>query len=335
MLFVACGAEESQSGSEGEIAASPLAEYLGQVDYLVADDASLEEQQRQAEAEIEDCMAEQGFEYIPAGAVATAESIQDMDPNSREYAETYGFGVSTESFSQDQVGPDLLGYEVRYSVAEDPTNTNEAMLEAMPEEERQAWSTALYGDTSLLVDDTLTAEELEAELADFEPSGGAGEAYGSDNRFYLEFGDELEELDQRIRADLRMEELFQSVTTCVAEEGLEADPEGNYESAFYDRLAEIDSGQWVEPSDLGLTEEDLEEMSPEEINQLPAPELSSSDKELLAEIQADEVELAVAVFDCGGGPGDWLELYSEVRVEYEQEFIDDNADRLEDFKDAD
>ena len=79
-----------------------------------------------------------------------------------------------------------------------------------------------------------------------------------------------------------------------------------------------------------------EEMSQEELDEffenLPPPTLSDEDKAVLARLQAEEVELAIAVNDCGGGPRDLEGLYDEVRIEYEQRFLDENADELEPFR---
>lgn len=53
---------------------------------------------------------------------------------------------------------------------------------------------------------------------------------------------------------------------------------------------------------------------------------------ILAEVQAEEIVLAKAVIACGGGPLNEQVVMSEVPVEYEQVFLDENAEALADFE---
>ena len=91
---------------------SAVANYLGyQVPgYGEVDQSELLVEQQEVIAR---CMRNQGFNYIawvedPASTYVPVD--EDLDPESREFAATYGFGVSTQFYSQDDVGPGLVGH---------------------------------------------------------------------------------------------------------------------------------------------------------------------------------------------------------------------------------
>ncbi len=59
-------------------------------------------------------MREQGFEYLPIDTTAQQafweeQSCGDLEWGTDEWTEKYGFGITTQRFSQAQVGPDLVG----------------------------------------------------------------------------------------------------------------------------------------------------------------------------------------------------------------------------------
>jgi hypothetical protein len=210
----------------------------------------------------------------------------------------------------------------------------------LSESEQEAYYAALYGDPDdfPVFDETQSEEEIEAQMEDFayEPSGCQGEAYAESedpsNRFYQDFGDELEELYERIQNDPRVVEAEQAVAECVADRGLEyTDEEGVYQQ-FEDELMEIDS--MVDFPGQDLSEEELASMSDEELNALYSQprELPQEALDKLADLQEREIALAVAVNECGGGFRNAEELYREVSAEHEQEFLDEHADELSDYE---
>ena len=174
---------------------------------------------------------------------------------------------------------------------------------------------------------------MEAQLDEFtfEPQGCEGKAYEQDaaNRFYTDFSDELQEMDERMQADPRVTAKKQEVIDCVADKGLTyTGMEDVYES-FDERLQAIDSQVSYPGED--LTDEDFAQLSEAELDELFSnpPELPEEAKATLAELQAEEIELATAVNECGGGFQNEYEQLSEIRAEYEQEFLDQHADELE------
>lgn len=346
VLVAACGSDDETTEATG----SPLAEFLGQPGFGFSGDneeaqAQFAEEERARQEKIATCMKEQGFEYIPRDnsdfSIVTGED--GIDYESREYAEKYGFGITTQHFSQEEVGPELVGHDFadfEESMDDDPNN---AIVEAMDEGEREAYYEALYGDEDDFPQfdpETMTDEELEAmeEEFVFEPQGCEGQAWAEDasNSFYQDFSDELDAMYEAIEDDPRLKEREQEVSECVAGEGLEFD---GFDDDLYERFEEdlnrIDEMIGGFPGE-DLTEEDFAAMTEEQLDELfnQPREFTPEARTLLGELQAKEVELAVAVYDCGGSFEDNRELYAEVTAEYEERFLADNADRLAEYKAA-
>lgn len=348
VAIAGCGGGDTQASSDD--VSSPLGEFLGEDDIFFGDVDEDEAQERfiaeerERQAIIAECMREQGFEYTPTDpeqyVFFGGEGEDGLEYGEDEWIAKYGFGISTQRFSQESVGPDLVGYDDSFDGFDSDSDPNFAYLESLSESEQEAYQEALYGDDAFgEFDDTLSEEEQEAAIEDieWEPSGCEGEAYtevSSTNRFFTEFEDELNELYERVEADPRIAEAEQEISDCVADRGLDyTDMEDLYES-FESRLSELES-EVQYPSE-ELDEDDFAQMSPDELDEIfnqPAI-LSDEAKATLAEIQAEEIELAVAVDECGGGFEDQEALYREVVAEYEQQFIDENEDRLTEFRDA-
>lgn len=343
----ACG---SQDGETEAGAPSPIAEFLGQDDYF-GDDAESQakwaEQEREREDKIAACMKEQGFEYIPRdnSDFNFTNSPDGIDYDSREYVEKYGFGITTQWYPQSEVGPDLVGnlYEDEFEEQEE-NDPNQAIMEALDDSTREAYQAALWGDPDdfpTFDPETMTEEELEEASASFDatPQGCEGEAWADDfnNAFYQEFGDELNDLYESIEDDPRIAASQQEINECVADKGYDFDAGfSGYEKLFemfQEDLQRID--EMVGSSfEVGFEEQDFETMTEEEIDAIynQPREFTDEAKALLAEIQAEEIEMALVAYDCGGGNNADGELFQEIAAEYEQRFLDENADKLSPYK---
>ncbi|MEM8924881.1 MAG: hypothetical protein AAGD35_15360 [Actinomycetota bacterium] len=346
LAFTACG-----DGGSDTAGPSPIEEILGEDVFGFGDpedfEARMVAEERERQEVIATCMQAEGFEYTPVdpSQFFGFGGEDGLEPGSDEWVARYGFGVSTQEYGQSQVGPDLVGFDDSFIQNLDAdSDPNSTYYQSLPEADRKAYDEALYGgdDAFPTFDDTLSEEEIEAEMEnfDFQPQGCQGEAFSAGNSafaFYDAFGDDLEEMFERIEADPRVLEAEQKVADCVAERGLTFTGFDDAEDAIREELEQIDgpSGPFG-----AMTEDDIaefEEMSEEEqeafFNQGP-PELSDADKQLLGDIQTREIELATAASDCGGSQQDQLALFQELRIEYEQEFVDANADRLAEFSEG-
>lgn len=341
----AANAEDQEGWADLEFE-SPLADFLGQ-DYggFQMDEAAMIEQEREAGRVTAECMAELGFEYTPPDPSETMSfgMPDDLPPGSQAWVEKYGFGISTQMFPQSMVG-DLVGMpdEGFMGPGGDFVDPNQEYVESLSEGERDAYFEALHGAPPDFPPGGPDAdpEEMEAAMADWEPSGCQHLAYmdgphGPDSnveRFYQTFGDEMQTLWQRVEADPRVIDFTNEVGDCVAEKGMTWTGMENVWETFGPRIEELqDAAYSSDPfAEAGLDPEEMTERELEEFY-LEASRLDSGQLAVLAEIQAEEIAMALAVSECSGGPLEEAKLMMSVRAEYEQKFLDENADALAEF----
>ncbi len=360
------GSDDSESDSDeepsGEVEGesiwetytSPIQEFLG-VDYsnFDSDEAQAEfaQQDREAEEAVAVCMRELGWEYTP---VDNSQFFGGFDPfgedgleyGSDAWVEKYGFGITTQAFGQSQVGPDLIGYDDSQMMdfeEQEQNDPNFEYVESLSPAEQEAYYSDLYGQQPEF-DETLTEEEQEAFWQDYEPTGCQAEAWddigfgGAEQEFYEEFGDQLDDLYERVNADPRVIAVQTELTDCMADAGHNLDPSMDlwqqaYEM-FEDEMQPLYDIAYTDPFE-GV---DFESLSDEEIDELlssmPAtgPELDDAAKATLAELQTQEIDMAKDVLGCSPGfftgVGVDAEVFFEVLTELEQQFLDDNADAI-------
>lgn len=345
LLIGACSSDDGSGSTDAGAPASPLAEFLGQGDFIndpEAAQARAIEDERARQEIIAECMGEQGFEYTPVDqSQFMAVSAEAEEWGSEEWVAKWGFGITTQYFSQDQVGPDLIGFdESRFETeAEEFVDPNQDYVESLSESERDAYFEALHGQDPLegMMDESLSEEEMEAQMEDFrwEPQGCEGEAYAENNNsmsFYMDFQDEMQEMQERIESDPRVVERRRQISDCVADKGHEYESMEKLYERFYADLEELSASiDHGEPP--MISEEEAAGMSQAELRELYSPpELSDEAKAELAELQAEELDLAAAVTDCDGGFDAEYEIMADIRAEYEQEFLDTHADELEQYR---
>lgn len=367
LLLGACGSGNDVGSEEAAEYRSPIGEFLGfdtAADFNSEDEqAKYQEQEREAQQRIADCMRAEGFEYTPVDysefEVFEEAAREGPEWGSTEWVELYGFGISTQRFSQAQVGPDLIGYDGSFSEGDgDFQDPNQDYVEGLSEEERNAYYEVLHGvETGPEIDfENMTEEEVNEAYDDYyqneyvatgcqntvyENIFEQDDVFGEDSpftQFQEEFGDELEELYNRVESDPRVVEARQKITTCVAEKGYPdyIDEQSVYED-IENRMSALESGNSFGDPFFGLSEEEMQSLGEEDfeamIDEANNETMSDADKTLLGEIQTYELGLAAAVDDCGGGffGGGGGEL-NEIRVQIEQEWLDANRDRLAEFE---
>lgn len=332
---------------------SPIAEFLGQ-DFgdFESMEADFAEMEIEAEIKTAECMQELGFEYTPrsdTGPVIFSAGVDQLDPFSDEYVETFGFGISTQMFPQSMVGEGLVGFpDEMAGIGPDfdpPEDPNQEYVDSLSPGAQEAYYEALHGKGPDFDPSSMTEEEMNAAFEDFRPSGCANEAreemfnsgpFGPDNGFEEAFGDQLDNLYERVEADPRIVAVESEIASCVSERGLVYEGRGEeLWMRFSEPLDSIGMMAFGDPFEgTGLNPD---EMTQEEINDffenLPPPQLSADDKATLARVQAEEIELAIAVRDCGGSERDQMELFNQVRIELEEDFLAKNADALAEFAD--
>ncbi len=364
LTLSACGGSDTSETAAGDDAVvefvSPIGEFLGWdqgADFdQEAAQAEYAQQEREAQESIASCMVAEGFEYIPVDTSAQEFTFEDqfdgLEWGSDEWTATYGFGVSTQQFSQTQVGPDLVGHTWNDGGPgnDQPTDPNQAYVDSLGENERNAYYNALYGtDQGIEWDETLTDEENQAIVDDYyeneyAPTGCEPVAYeeiyssGEDQKefeaFDEAFGDYWTELDERMESHPEVIAYRSEVRTCVEDRGVEYLEEqeawefftAELEAAGLGWEATGDPFEGLDTSD--FSDEDFDRIYQEFENQtLPADKLAA-----LAEIQAAEISVAVAISECGGGWQTEMTALGPIRVELEEEFLTANADQLAEFE---
>jgi len=260
----ACSSEKTEASNT---ASSPLGEFFGaDLGFGLGGSsedaiAKIIEQQKEAEESIAVCMKAEGFEYTPNTDTSMFEGF-DLDYGSKEYTEKYGLGISTQAFSQEQVGPDLIGNEFNFDQtdfkAQQENDPNFKYAKSLSESEREAYEKALYGDYSAQdsafeeIDfESLTEEEaqkLDEEMQDvFEDSEDQGcqsasnKAFGFETYDLLdkEFGDELENLYEKVEEDPRIKDKEKEILECATKKGLEfsGSKSGGIEEEIYKKFS--------------------------------------------------------------------------------------------------
>ena len=354
LMLAACGSDTTETTSDDDTNVameSPLAEYMGlDTGFDFGDEAAMEAKQLEINEQVTACMAAEGFEWQPNPMESIMAGPADeggLEYGSEEWVAKYGFSISTMAFPQEVVGADLIGYsdESFMGVSEEEfSDPNEEYLNTLSDSERDAYYATLYGDDQGpdIDFEAMTEEEIEAAMneyyADYVPTGCMNEAQedimGFGGRdYFIEFQSELEELYEQIENDPRLVELEQDTAECVSDKGLIYTTAADVRGDLEERMQPLYMEAYETDPMSGLTEEQMNSMTDDQLNELMMPRLSDESLDVLAEIQADELELAAAVVECGGSvDGPWnTELFNEVRIEYEQRFIDDNKAALDAF----
>ena len=284
--------------------------------------AKSDAQQVKVEEIVAACMREQGFEYTPVdySSMTSYSSDADLDVEfgSKEFAEKYGYGITTNPWGNSEPAPEEDGEQF--------VDPNQAYQEAMSPTEQQAFQTALYGDMS----------EMEAPVEEEEPAPYDWTTAGCQGRAQHEVyevgglgAEEMSALDEQmtamyesITADPRIAELNAEWASCMADAG-------------YDGLVTVAGAQEQFYEKVNALQEEFYGMDPEtgEMTGEPptAEQMEATEKDMQAAMSAltpEEIKMAVADFDCREGI-DFDAIQQKVNVEYQQDFVDEHKAELD------
>ena len=338
------GTLQGDGSGPGEDTDEPesLADYLG-LGFGFGFGADPEEQQayyarqeQRVQELIAECMAQEGFEYIPAVRPIPDAAFGDIA--SEEFARERGFGITT-SFGEEEA---LFGFE------DDWTDPNQAIVEALSDSEREAYYETLHRPPERTGTETDPDTGEAVEVYDVGFGGGCSAQAFEEVYAFSDLQDVYQQLDlesmwARMEADPRAQAMTDDWSQCMSSRGYGyEDPEAMYESVYTDfqaRLEELtgQAGGFVDPFE-GLSPEEFEEFmadkSPEEIQDLymqaQQEAASNVDQDALAALQDEERELAVANAEC---MADMQQQTEELLREYETELINDNRALLEQLRD--
>ena len=260
-------------------------------------------QSMRVEELIAECMADEGFEYVPVDysdlwGWQTAEEVPDY--GTLEYAKSYGYGVTT--------GPgDDEAFDVEW------TNPNDAIRDALSANELEAYLDRLWGNDPRGVGPEGTALPWQEQGCQ---GWAEHEVYGHAMRGSLD--DESWEWNSLVQ---EIERVFSALDThpdvgaaaagwsdCVADAGypgFTAVPEA--EASVSDRYDALLSGDV--PQD------------PAETAGGGLAAVEASFDEHLAALTEEEIALATADFTCREESG-YQDVYDEVSAQAQQEFYD-------------
>lgn len=322
--------EESGNGDDtGEDEPDSLADFLG-FDFDDPDAAAAvsAEMERRVQESIASCMAQEGFEYIPA-VRTQGFSVQVQVADEETFAREQGFGITTWFGRED----------VFLSSEDDWVDPNLEIVMSLSDSEREAYNEVLYGE-SLAFEDGGPGDGP-GLVDDFFGSGCNGQAfeevYGAWTRVFTELAPQFEELQQRVQADPRFKEANEQWASCMADRGYPYDSREamfeQVEEEFSRRLEEITGGSQFDPF-AEMSEEELEEFmagrSEEEIADFfdltHQDAMAGIDQDALEALQQEERDIAVASFECGSETDISID---EIFQDYEGDFVRENRDVLE------
>lgn len=289
---------------------SPLAKYFsaGYDPNMSEEEMQLEmaAQQMRAEELMAQCMADEGFEYIPVDWSASGGMVSstdlDVEWDSREFAERYGYGVFTSPWDEFVYDPE----------GEEFVDPNQAYVESLSDSERDAYYEAAYGKMQ---------EESEDGYVeyDWETAGCQGraqhEVYGGSSWDADEFSDLLDSLNRLytdLERDPRVLDLDREWASCMADAG--------YSGLTSPRLAQDEI--W---NQMNRFWEDQNADYPDG----DGPDIRESAE--YREAAAAEISQAVADWDCKDGVGYTQEML-KIQFALEEQFVNDHRSELEAFQ---
>jgi len=345
------GSETTDPSDDGELT---LADFFGGTDYSEFDEADYRAQELEIQQQVAECMAAEGFEYIPFVPSGIGGGFAGFDEE--EYVKTYGFGISTWVLQQDSFGPENDPY------AQDP---NQQIVEAMDDAERDEYYRLLHGGEPEIITNT-PPEELEAmspeELDQFyneafqnwEPDGCYNEAssdYYNDGQaqaFYEEFGEDLDAFYLQAESDPRLTQAQADWSTCMADKGHDfASQEEMYAYFYGDENGEGEFSKKVNELITwpdggggfgtvattiavagGGTDSGDQSVEPTD-DGVFEPVQPEYDIEELQPYINEEISVATANYECSR---DMQSVWEEVYQDLERQFIEQNLDRLTAFQ---
>jgi hypothetical protein len=282
---------------------------------------------RRQEQSIADCMQAQGFQYIQRvynqAVDAKVKNVEAFDLPPDQYAERWGYGISTIDPSQ--------------FTAEAPDDPNSAIVEALSPEARSAYDKAMYGVdmsregaiVSLGEGGSAVARPMGSSLDSPVPDGcqtrALREVYGEDFEGRKEpastefdaLNEEMGALWDRVVNDPRVVAAKNGWADCMADAGHpEATDPDNGAQLVIERFSDL---YGVDSSQLKGVRAGMKS----------APQ--QPDAAALAEVQSYERSLAMADRRCKAGSDD---VIFTVQSEVENRFIDENRAELERYRDS-
>jgi hypothetical protein len=224
--LAACGGDDSGGSSASDAAGKTNTSTQGQPagtveDQLGFDQAGLIARQSRVEAEIGNCMKDQGFDYVPIDPLAQRAALLGSSRLSDEdFLQQFGYGIST-----------LWG---RGTAQDDP---NERIRRSLPPADRRAYERTLWGENK-------GASFTEAiENGHFDRLGGctltATERVFGGAQVLTQLQGKLDVLDERILEDQRMVRAIENWASCMAAAGFRYEDPEEIDADLFRRMEKL------------------------------------------------------------------------------------------------
>ncbi len=331
------GTAAGGNDSDEENNESPLSEYLGDGFDMSANGAMVmvgaaelsdddKQGMRQVEEKVAACMDERGFEYepVPPGDEGTSEFDEAFSLDPADFAEKYGYGVTTMSPEESASAGDESDDENK--------NPNDEIRDGLSAAAQKEYDKALWGNQADMADSgeaVVSAVPEGEEETDPDKQGchqrASDEVFGEqqaqmDPDEFSGLLDDIGTLRERIGNDPRIGEAEQGWSDCMAEEG-------HGEFSTPDEPAQQVMDRWSNMQDGGQSGGPADDQTV-----TAQPGSADVDPAELEKLQQYEIDVATA--DHGCQQGGYQEAYDEVSNELEQEFVDQHRDELERYRDA-
>ena len=309
LALTGCSDDTQSSSDDGTPEAGPLSKILSAA-WEEQDEDYYAKQQVETENLVAECMAAEGFEYIPQdySSMTTTFSEDDWaDRNTEEWVATNGYGMSM-GMEPTEEPVDSEAEETQEWV--DP---NADYVDSLSESEMTAYSEALWGAPNT----EMSEEDMEEYVYNWEDSGcqgaaqhevsGGVEDINNDPRFE-DLYEAMNEFYTSMQADPRIAELSAEWASCMADAGYTdfTTPD--------DAMMSISDAQ----NELYNWEGEMDE------------EYTGPSSEAIAELRELEIATAVADFGCKKKV-DWDKTSQKVQFELEEAFVKDNKAALDEY----
>lgn len=310
-----CASGGAQSGTAKEYPEGPLDKYWMALDSGEEwSQEKFDEREGRVQELIAQCMAKEGFEYIPnvsgGGVIIDETDGDDVEWGSLEFAEQYGYGI---------VSWPGMETSMTEATVDDYTDPNEGYVESLSDSEQQAYFETLYGKMDEVEDiafeDGEEAEEIYEYDYDWTTAGCWGQAdhevHGDEDGIGAlwddpEFADMLQAL-QDMSSEIYeggqgMSEIDAEWASCMADAGYPGlTSKWDAQTVMADEYSEMqfDGEEWVEPT-----------------------------KEQNDEFQKRETQQAVADWKCADKIN-FEDRVVELEMKMQEEFVAKYRDQLE------
>ena len=328
-LAVALPLAACSGGDEPEPTPTPSQEEAAPLEAMLTEylsdwsDEDIQERLAEMERQVAACMAEEGFDYTPVDYSEVEFDLGatlDLQPGSAEFAEQYGYGITTDPFTSGDT---------------EVTDPNEAYVAAMSDAERDAYLTALYG--AAYADAGATPEDEALEDYDPAEAGCTGRAQqqvmtsGLQDEAFSALQDDMLQMLADADADPRLTQVSTDWSVCMLDAGFDGlQAVGDGEAAI---SAEVEAARAEVYGGAAAAGDAGDPAAAARRALLEAgggadPRLDAAFEEALAEITPREIDMAVADAACRDEVG-YDDVRRQVDTQYQLAFLAEHADEIQ------